>query len=54
MNTFNTIDLVVPAQKIKKCDKPVLKPIEQKKRGRKRKPIAPTTRQVGEFVITFT
>jgi len=52
-STFNANTTIELATKYKKKDKPVLKPLEKKKRGRKRKPVIEMSREEGEFVITF-
>jgi hypothetical protein len=51
--TFNANTTIELAPKIKKKDKPVLKPLEKKKRGRKRKPVTEMTREEGEFIVSF-
>ena len=51
--TFNANTTIELATKLKKKDKPMLKPLEQKKRGRKRKPVIEMTRENGTFVISF-
>jgi hypothetical protein len=45
--------LIAIHKKIKKIDKPILKPIEKKKRGRKKKPVIEMTVEKGEFNIAF-
>jgi len=45
--------LITKSKKIKKIDKPVLKPLEKKKRGRKKKPVIQMKLEEGEFIITF-
>jgi len=45
--------LITKAKKIKKIDKPVLKPTEKKKRGRKKKPVIQMTLEEGEFTLEF-
>ena len=53
--TFNNNiqTLITRATGDKKKDKPVLKPIEKKKRGRKPNPIILISRETGEFVLSF-
>ena len=51
--TFNNVAVIIPINKIKKKDKPVLKPIEKSKRGRKRKPITEFKIEEGEFIVSF-
>lgn len=51
--TFNANTTIELAGKLKKKDKPMLKPLEKKKRGRKKKPVTEMTREEGEFIITF-
>jgi hypothetical protein len=55
-DTFSSNDknIITECKKLKKKDKPMLKPIEKKKRGRKRKPILPLTRKDGVFTIDFS
>lgn len=51
--TFNNVPVIAPGEKMKKKDKPVLKPIEKAKRGRKKKPIYQMTIERGEFTVSF-
>ena len=52
--TFNANTTIEFAINLKKKDKPLLKPLEKKKRGRKRKPVIEMTKQDGEFILTFS
>lgn len=52
-STFNANTTIELAVNLKKKEKPVLKPLEKKKRGRKRKPVIEMTKQDGEFILTF-
>jgi len=45
--------LITKVKKIKKIDKPILKPTEKKKRGRKKKQVMQMTLEQGEFIICF-
>jgi hypothetical protein len=50
----NNSNIITESKKIKKKDKPVLKPIEQKKRGRKRKPVILMSKNDGVFIVDFS
>ena len=41
------------AKKLKKNEKPILKPIEPKKRGRKPKPVTAMKVITGDFIVNF-
>ena len=50
----NENNIITESKKIKKKDKPVLKSIEKKKRGRKRKPVILMTKNDGIFTVDFS
>ena len=50
----NNGNIVTESKKIKKKDKPVLKPIEKGKRGRKKKPVILMTKKDGVFSVDFS
>ena len=49
----NESNIICIVKKIKKSDKPMLKPIEKAKRGRKKNPIYVMTKTYGDFNIEF-
>ena len=51
--TFNSVAVVAPGEKMKKKDKPLLKPLEKAKRGRKKKPLFQMTIERGDFTVCF-
>ena len=51
--TFNNVAVVAPGGKMKKKDKPLLKPLEKAKRGRKKKPLFQMTIERGDFTVCF-